>query len=86
MAGGKWKQDKQKAFIDPENLYNLNGAYSAKSLCVKPGQNKTTEKEYGGSPGAPSFCVGNNKTQQEVKQDEVIEIDIDEDSKVGTVV
>ena len=64
MAGGKGKQDKQKAFIDPENLYDLDSAHSVKSLCMKPAQTKTTVNVYGGSIGASSLCVGNNKTQQ----------------------
>ena len=38
------------------------------------------------APQERLFCVGNNKRQQEGKQDEAIEINIDEDSSVGTVV
>jgi hypothetical protein len=49
---------------------------------MKPGQNKKTAKGHGGSPRVPSFCVGNNKTQQERKQDEAIGINSNEGSKV----
>ena len=53
---------------------------------MKPAQTKTTVNVYGGSLGGSSFCVGNNKTQQEGKQDGAIEVNSDKISKVGVKV
>ena len=57
--------------VNPEHIYDLDGTHSVKSIRERPGKGK----KYGGSPGAPAFKVGGDKTKQ---QDSV---DIDNSDK-----
>ena len=56
MLGSKKSKEKQ-FFADPENMFDLDGEASVKSIHKRPGKNKG----YEGSPGAPTFQVGRKK-------------------------
>ena len=47
--------------VDPEHIYDLDGTHSVKSIRERPGKGN----KYGGSPGAPAFKVGRDKTTQQ---------------------
>ena len=53
MDSPKKKKGKQ-IYTDPENLYDLDGTHSVKTISAKPCEDKV----YGGTPGAPAFRVG----------------------------
>ena len=77
---GKVKKGKgKKVYVDPENLYDLDGDESSKSIRQKPGS-KPTIRGYEGSPGAPTFQVG--EKQRKKREAEVEPIDVGMEDKV----
>jgi hypothetical protein len=75
------KKKGQPKYTDPENIYDLDGVHSVKTINQKPG----SVKGYGGSPGAPTFQVGGNKKQPADKGGETIEIDDDVDDDMSAL-
>ena len=65
-----------KVYTDPENIYDLDGENSVKTLSQKPGS------RYGGSPGAPTFRVGQGKKAAQEKDGDVIDVDAGDDVSV----
>ncbi len=56
-------------YTDLENMYNLDGTLSVKTLLERPGSG------YGGSPGAPTFKVGTGKKPAQAKEGKVVDLD-----------
>ena len=73
MDSPKKKKGKQ-TYTDPENLYDLDGTHSVKSISAKP----RGDKLYGGTPGAPAFRVGGKQKKQDGKAAESINVDSDD--------
>lgn len=74
MDSPKKKKGKQ-TYTDPENLYDLDGTHSVKSISAKP----RGDKLYGGTPGAPAFRVGRKQKKQDGKAAKNINVDSDDD-------
>ena len=72
MDSPKKKKGKQ-TYTDPENLYDLDGTHSVKSISAKPRGNNL----YGGTRGAPAFRVGGDKNKKDGKATESINVDSD---------
>ena len=79
MDSPKKKKGKQ-TYTDPENLYDLDGTHSVKSISAKP----RGDKLYGGTPGAPAFRVGGKQNNQEGKTAESISVDSDDEDASNT--
>ena len=58
MDSPKKKKGGGRNHVNPEHIYDLDGAHSVKSIRERPWKGK----KYGGSPGAPAFQVGGEKT------------------------
>ena len=76
MDSPKKKKGGGQNHVDPEHIYDLEGTHSVKSIRERPGKGK----KYGGSPGAPAFQVGGEKTP--VKASIAID-DSDEDEEAN---
>ena len=74
MDSPKKKKGKQ-TYTDPENLYDLDGTHSVKSISAKP----RGDKLYGGTPGAPAFRIGRKQKKQDGKAAESINVDSDDE-------
>ena len=74
MDSPKKKKGKQ-TYTDPENLYDLDGTHSVKSIRDKP----RGDNVYGGTPGAPAFRVGREKKKQDGKVAGSINVDSDDE-------
>ena len=71
----------EKVYIDPENMFDLDGEASVKSIWRKPADADKKPTRYGGSPGAPIFQVGGKKKQEGVNV-ETVESDSDDMEEV----
>ena len=61
----------EKVYIDPENMFDLDGEASVKSIRRKPADADKKPTRYGSSPGAPIFQVGGKKKQEGVNVETV---------------
>ena len=64
-------------YTDPENMYDLDGAHSVKTLSERPGSG------YGGSPGAPTFKVGTGQKPARVKEGGKVTLDGKDDGSMS---
>jgi hypothetical protein len=76
------KKQGTATYTDPENIYDLDGTHSVKTMTERPGS------AYGGSPGAPTFKVGGNEKQQGgegSKEGDAIEVNSDSDDDMSAL-
>ena len=69
------KKKGKQTYTDPENLYDLDGTHSVKSISAKP----RGDKLYGGTPGAPAFRIGRKQKKQDGKAAKSINVDSDDE-------
>ena len=58
ISCGNAKKKGKQFLVDLENLYDIVGAHSVKYINTTQDQNNTPLKEYGDSPVAPIFQLG----------------------------
>jgi len=75
MDSPKKKHQGKKTHTNPENLYDLDGTHSVKSINAKP----RGDNLYGGTPGAPAFKVGKKTKQRDQSATASIVVDSDND-------
>ena len=79
MANSPKKNKGDKIYTDPENVYDLDGTHSVKTIHERPGSG------YGGSPGAPTFQVGGKQKQQASKEGGAIDVDAEDDDDMSAL-